>query len=77
MKHVLVFLALVLVDFCWSRYMLANAERRMLPASAWSAAIIVLGAFATVEYVKDPTLIATAAAGAFVGTWLSLRHARA
>lgn len=70
------FLALVAVDFCWSRYMLANSERRVIPAALWSAGIIGLGAIATVEYVRDPTAVVAAACGGFVGTWLSLRSAK-
>lgn len=71
-----VFAAMVVVDYCWSRYMLANGAKRLWSASAWSAGIIGLGAFATVEYVREPWLVLVAAAGGFAGTWISIYRAR-
>lgn len=70
---ILVFLALILVDICWTFYIAKVAEKKAFAASAWSAAIMCAGAFATISYLQDTRLLFAAAAGAFVGTFIAVK----
>lgn len=77
MSFVLVFLAVALADVVWSLYFMAMAARQAFAAAAWSAGIIALSAFSTVQYVSDRRLVWAALAGAFVGTFLTLKFKKA
>lgn len=74
MKHLLVFLAMVATDYFWGRYTVSATKHRAMPAALWSAGIVLLGSFVTVEYINDTSLLYAAVAGAFVGTYWSVLH---
>lgn len=67
------FWAVFFADFVWARYITAIAEARKLHASAWAVALLVLSGVATIAYVNNHWMLIPAAAGAFVGTWFSIR----
>lgn len=67
-----VFLLMAAVDFAWASYTRAVAGGSRGRASLYSVFIVVLGAFATFSWVHDLTLLVPTAAGAYVGTWLSM-----
>jgi len=69
----LVFVAYVGLDYVFARYTRAAAEGRQVPASNWAVLITLFNAFVVISFVKDPWLILPSCAGAFVGTYLSLR----
>lgn len=73
---VLVFLALCAVDACWTLYIAKVGEGKALAAATWSALIMVCGAFATISYLNDTRLLVAAIAGAWVGTYCTVRFAR-
>ncbi len=74
LRFLAVFIAMAVIDFCWARYMAAVNRTIPVPAAFWSAGIVLLGAFVTVEYVRNPALVFAATAGAFVGTYVSVRR---
>lgn len=74
MRALYVFLAVALMDYCWARYIRATAERRPLHAGGYAAGLLLVSALVVVSYVEDHALILPAVAGAFVGTYLSVRY---
>lgn len=71
-RGAIVFAALFVLDIVWARYTTAITERRRIVASSYSAAIIVLGAYATINYIDDPRMIVPAMLGAFCGTFVGI-----
>lgn len=74
MSWVLVFTATVIADVVWAEWARAVADKRPIRAGLFSAGIILCGTYATVEIVKDHWLFVPALAGAFLGTWGSVRR---
>lgn len=70
---ILVFLALIAVDFCWTFYIAKVAEKKAIAAACWSAMIMVCGAFATISYLENKWLLIPAILGAWVGTFLAIK----
>lgn len=75
-RALLVFLALVAVDTCWAFYIAKVGQKRALAAACWSALIMVCGAFATISYLDDRRLLVAAIAGAWVGTFCTVRFGK-
>ena len=61
------------LDMCWTLYIAKVQELKALGAATWSMLIMVFGAGVTISYIHNPILLIGAAAGAFVGTWLTVR----
>lgn len=76
MNYLIVFLATVAVDFAWTNYIAAAAEKVAHRAAAWSSLIILFGAVNIVAYSQDHWTILPAALGAYVGTWFAIRNKR-
>jgi hypothetical protein len=72
-KFLTVMLSMILADICWTKYFMVIADRKVLAAGIWSAAIILFGAICTTEYVTDRTLIVAAMLGAFIGSSLTVK----
>jgi uncharacterized membrane protein YfcA len=56
-------------------YVLFNAAvsaRRRLPAASWSSVWYLLSAFAVISYTKNWAYVVFAAAGSFIGAYLSM-----
>lgn len=68
LKFLLVMLAMIIADICWTVYFIKVEERRAIASGVWSALIIVASAFTTTSYVEDKSLIPAAVIGAFIGT---------
>ena len=68
------FVAMFAIDYAYARYILRTGERRPVPAGAWAAVIAGLNAVMTLSFVADPWAGIAAAAGAFLGTVVSIRH---
>lgn len=73
-RHLGVLLAVALADAVWALYIRSVSGRRPLLAGAASVVILLCGAAVTIAYVHDPRYMASAALGAFLGTWLTVRH---
>ena len=69
----LVFVATLLVDFCWTRYNVHSAAKHAHRAAAWSAGIILFGFVNVVSYTADHWLVIPALLGAYAGTWVAIR----
>jgi peptidoglycan biosynthesis protein MviN/MurJ (putative lipid II flippase) len=67
-KFILVMLAMIVADVCWTYYFLKVEERKPIDAGIWSSLIIVASAFITTSYVADKSLVPAAVLGAFIGT---------
>lgn len=68
LKFILVMLAMIIADICWTVYFIKVEERRAIASGIWSSLIIVASAFTTTSYVEDKSLIPAAVIGAFIGT---------
>jgi hypothetical protein len=75
-QSVFIFVAMAISDFLWAQYIIATTNQRSLKASIWSASIALVNGAVILTYVKSPWLILVAAAGAFVGTFLSIKRAQ-
>lgn len=75
-KFALVMGLMILVDACWAKYTLAMQQKHPLQSGLWSVGIMLCGAFVTVNYVGDKTLIFAAALGAFIGTFATVKYTR-
>lgn len=58
-------LAMILADVCWTLYFIQTEKRDALKAGFWSSMIILVGGFATTEYVHDRIYMIPAMLGAF------------
>ena len=67
-KFILVTLAMIIADVCWTYYFLKVEERKVLASGVWSSLIIIASAFTTTNYIEDKSLIPAAVLGAFIGT---------
>jgi hypothetical protein len=68
LKFLLVMLAMIIADVCWTVYFIKVEERRAIASGIWSSLIIIASAFTTTSYVEDRSLIPAAVLGAFIGT---------
>jgi lipid-A-disaccharide synthase-like uncharacterized protein len=68
-KFILVMLAMVAADICWTMYFIETEKRRSVPAGMWSMAILLFGSLVTMNYVDDHRLLIAAVIGSFVGVY--------
>ena len=73
---VLVFATYVAVDVLYAAYILAVGERRSVLAAALSAVIYGLLAYGIVTYSTNILYLVPLAAGAFTGTYVTVRWQR-
>jgi hypothetical protein len=69
----LLFVFAAVVDVLWVRYTLAVTERQALRAATVGSLIYLFGAVGTVKYVQQPWYLAPLIAGAFTGTFFTLK----
>lgn len=74
MKALLVFGLVFALDFVWTVYIAAVADKKPLKSAFWSTGTILLGGLAAVEYVKDPWMLIPAGLGAFAATYIAVRY---
>jgi hypothetical protein len=68
----MVFATYVVVDVLYAAYIIAVGERRAVRAAALSAVIYALLAYGIVTYSRNIWYLAPLAAGAFIGTYLTV-----
>jgi hypothetical protein len=69
----LVFVTYVVVDVLYAAYIIAVGERRAVRAAALSAVIYGLLAYGIVTYSRNIWYLAPLAAGAFLGTYITVK----
>ena len=72
LKFVTVAFDVALADLCWAMYVMATAACKPLVSGLWAVAIIFTGAYATIAFIQDYTMIFGSALGAFIGTTLTV-----
>jgi hypothetical protein len=70
----LVMCAMIVVDWCWAKYMKAAADKNAVWAAFWSASLIVISAFSVTQYIENHTMVLAAAIGAWIGTFYAVKH---
>jgi hypothetical protein len=65
---------MVLLDFCWARYVRHVADKSALRSAAWAVVLYALTGGLYISIVHNPYLLIPACAGAFVGTYVSVRY---
>jgi hypothetical protein len=73
MRALAVFLSSALAGTVWALYIQSVGSGQRWRAASLDALLVLMGAFATLSMVEDRWLAFVAAAGAFVGTLLSVR----
>ena len=73
LQAILVFIAVIALDLCWAGYIARVGDGKAHKAGLWSSCTILLGAYAAISYVHTPVLVASAACGAYVGTFIGVR----
>lgn len=69
-----VMLSMFLVDICWAKYFIFVGKHKAFPAAFWGSMIMIFGAFTTINYVDDRTLLIPAFIGGFIGTYLTVHR---
>jgi hypothetical protein len=69
----LVFVATIVVDWIWAAYIIHTSKKNTLKASILATLITCIGSFVTLSFIEDHRAIIAAGAGAFVGTFLSIK----
>jgi tryptophan-rich sensory protein len=69
----LLFVTYVVVDVLYALYIVCVEERQAAKAAAISSLLYSLLAFGVVTYSKNPVYLVPIAAGAFVGTYLTVK----
>lgn len=70
----IVFVAMAATDSLWAVYIRRTNEGRALAAGLLAAALLVLGGVVIVYYTADHKMLLVAGAGAFCGTFLTVKH---
>jgi hypothetical protein len=71
-KFILVMVAMILADVCWTMYFIETEKRRSVPAGLWGAAILLFGSLVTMNYVDDHRLLGAAVIGSFIGVYITI-----
>jgi len=64
----------IIVDIIWAVYIDAVAQKKYLHAAFASAWIVFLGSITVLNYVNNPLMVLASALGAFIGTYIMVRH---
>ena len=67
------FLGMIALDFIWGFYTRRITEGRALHASLYALFITALNGIVVINFVREPALLVAAMAGAFIGTYLSVK----
>lgn len=72
LKFVTVVVDVAIADVCTSMYIMATAAYKPLASGLWAVTLIFTGAYATIAFIQDYTMIFGSALGAFIGTTLTV-----
>jgi len=73
-KYLIIFIALLITDVIWALYIRWSASGKAFRAAVLSILIYVIGAFTFAEFIKDTWVLIPAAAGCFVGTYITIKY---
>lgn len=73
MTWILVFIAMLITDVCWTFAIRRIKEGNALKAAMWNGFLMFTSAFATVSYVTNIWLLVPTIAGAMVGTYIAVK----
>lgn len=73
LNYLAVFAATIVSDWVWAEYIQSTSQKQPLKASLYSGAVVLIGAYVTMSYLKDPISLIFAVAGGMLGTYLSVR----
>jgi len=73
-KFIVVTVAMLLADVCWTMYFIETEKRRSIAAGLWSAAILLFGSVVTINYVDDHRLLTAAIIGSFLGVVATIEY---
>jgi hypothetical protein len=76
LPHVVVFVLTFVVDVCWANYNMTSADKLPAKAALWSMMIVLTGTFSTQLWLANHWVLIDSAAGAFVGTYITVNRAR-
>jgi hypothetical protein len=71
-----VFIAMAVTDVLWTQYIIATTKGLAFKAAIWSASIVLMSGAIVCVYVSNHWTILVAAAGAFVGAYLSVSRSK-
>lgn len=71
-----VFVGVIVLDYVYAEYTKAAADRNAIVSSNMAMFLIVITGFVTSCYVINQWLLIPAAAGAWVGTYLSIKYGK-
>jgi hypothetical protein len=71
--YLLVFFGMMLVDFAYAEYTKAAADRKYFWSSNWAAILVVFNQLVIASCVNDIWLIIPVFAGAWLGTYISIK----
>lgn len=69
-----VFVAMVVVDFMWARYLVTATAGKAMQSALWSIGIVLSNGLVVIEYTTSHWMILAAAVGSFVGTYVSVKY---
>lgn len=72
-EWLLIFAVNAILDVVWAKYTLAVTARRPVLSGFWASGIVTVGAISIILYTANFWLIIPAAAGAFVGTYFTVK----
>jgi hypothetical protein len=73
-RCILTFLSAFVSDICWTFYFLKVSQHKAIASGLWAVATIALGAFVTISFIDDRTLIIPSLLGAFLGTAMTVQY---
>jgi len=71
-RALLVFVCAVVLDALWALYIRRSAQGQALQASTYATVLLGLGAFNTLSFLDNRWMLIPAAAGAFLGTYVTV-----
>lgn len=74
LKALAVFVVAGILDVIWTLYIQSVALEKKHLASSMSSVIIMFTAYVTIAYVHDIRLTVVAAAGGYIGTYLTMLY---
>lgn len=75
-SYVIIFLGVMVTDIFYVGYLKTVQANKVFRASCWASTITALGGLIIINYTPNIMSILSAMAGAFVGTYISLKYLR-
>ena len=76
LRVALVFFSGLVLDVVWARYTVMIQRRSAMAAASYAILILGLGAIGITAYVDEPLYLIPACAGAFIGTYGTVRWSK-